>query len=367
MRPCPFGRAIALIVAFGASAVGQRAPRVEVAEEPSCPRCVIEVARIATLGQPVTDAVIDGVTRSLVALPHGGFLLLTYGSGKLPLRFSEDGKYLGPLGRKGEGPGEFGNPIHLRVTGDTLRVIDAAPSRASVFTADLRFVRSEPLDPVAPPVADVLYLRDGGVVLSAPGTGPDGLPRLLHYRNPQKGRSADFDYPAVFMSSQPNLQRRQLAAGSGNTLWSLHGLEYVLDHWTPEGKLIEQVTRQVPWFPAAPAGMTAPSPTTPPQPLGLRIHADDSGLLWVFILVADKNWASGLIESGRGQFRIDNRGKYYDTIIEVIDVVERKVVARKRVDEAIALATSARVTAGDREVDGLYPVVDVWRLKLIKP
>jgi hypothetical protein len=354
------------------AAAGAQSPRVfEIADSPSCPRCTIQITHAATLGEPAEQAILDGVTRSLVHLPKGGYLALTYGSGRLPLRFAEDGKYLGVLGRKGAGPGEFGDPIHLRVTaGDTIRIVDAAPSRVSVYTPDLDFVRTDPFDPVSPPVADVLFPPTGGVVVSAPGAGSDGLPRLLHYRKDSASSGAEFDKPKLFRAAQPNLQRRQIAGGADATVWSLHGLEYVLDRWTLDGRLVEQLSRKAPWFPPA-TGVVAPSAATPPHPIGMRIHSDDQGLLWVFILVPDSSWADALVPrksaAGKTSYRIDDPNGYYDTMIEVIDPVAHRVVARRRVDQAMALASSAKMTESDRETMDLYPLIDVWKISLVRP
>lgn len=54
--------------------------------------------------------------------------------------WSPDGKPAGSIGRQGDGPGEFQNPISLGFFGDTLWVMDLRAYRASYFTADGSFL-----------------------------------------------------------------------------------------------------------------------------------------------------------------------------------------------------------------------------------
>ena len=57
--------------------------------------------------------------------------------------FSVAGEYLGELGRVGQGPGEFAQPISVTVVNDTLWIYDVTLDRWAIFDHDGRHVRTE--------------------------------------------------------------------------------------------------------------------------------------------------------------------------------------------------------------------------------
>ncbi len=85
----------------------------------------------------------------------------------------------GTLGRQGSGPSEFRAPVGVSITGDTLRVYDAALGHKT-------FVLTRPVSPgtrllsAVPPVVAVqtLCFRDGGVYALAPSSLQPGRERL---------------------------------------------------------------------------------------------------------------------------------------------------------------------------------------------
>jgi hypothetical protein len=82
--------------------------------------------------------------------------------------YSAAGRHVIDIGREGDGPGEFADPISLELLGDTIVVIDAS-GRRSWFGRDGTVLRADRV--VAEPVCDERYnARPGGLL-------PDG--RLL--------------------------------------------------------------------------------------------------------------------------------------------------------------------------------------------
>lgn len=114
-----------------------------------------------------------------VRLQDGRVVVANSGSGELRF-FDETGRHLFNVGRKGEGPGEFGFLGKTwRLAGDSIATFDMALNRVSVFTAEGDFVRSlrlEAKEGMGIPSPDA-QLADGSLlVISGTGSwGPDDL------------------------------------------------------------------------------------------------------------------------------------------------------------------------------------------------
>ncbi len=93
--------------------------------------------------------------------------------------FEGDGRFVGHIGRQGNGPGEFSRPWEVAADDrDTIFVWDGNHSRISVFGPDLRYVRSFGTDPRWL-VNEITPLPDGRLLLSAYGRGADRSIHLL--------------------------------------------------------------------------------------------------------------------------------------------------------------------------------------------
>jgi len=115
-------------------------------------------------GEPVVD--IGGgddagqdlhLVRGAVRLSDGRIVVANSGSGELRV-FDGAGKYLNPIGRKGQGPGEFGSLGAVwSLPGDTLVALDNQTSRFSLFTPSGEFVRG---------TSAIVHSERGGVAAS---------------------------------------------------------------------------------------------------------------------------------------------------------------------------------------------------------
>ena len=100
---------------------------------------LVEEMRLGEYGSGV-----DLTSVSDLVVDREGNVYLAQNTESLVRVFSADGRLLHTLGRDGEGPGEFRNPIRLGWLADTLWVFDQRLGRTSLFGSDGEFLTSFP-------------------------------------------------------------------------------------------------------------------------------------------------------------------------------------------------------------------------------
>lgn len=117
----------------------------------------------------VMDATLDRAGRILVADDQSHNVVV----------FGRDGRYVGTLGRRGRGPGEFESPWRVATdASDSIFVWDVAQAQISVFGSDLRFARSFGVPPHWV-VSSIRFLPDGRLLLAAYGRNEQGTLHIL--------------------------------------------------------------------------------------------------------------------------------------------------------------------------------------------
>lgn len=136
----------------------------------------------------VMDAALDGAGRILVADDQSHHVVV----------FDRTGRYVGTVGRRGRGPGEFESPWRVATdAADSIFVWDVAQARISVFGSDLRFARSFSVPPHWV-VSSIRFLPDGRLLLAAFGRNEQGTLHIL-------GRAGDLQRTFGPGFNAPNL------------------------------------------------------------------------------------------------------------------------------------------------------------------
>ncbi|HET7232138.1 MAG TPA: 6-bladed beta-propeller [Longimicrobium sp.] len=171
----PFRPALALLLLSAAPLGAQLAARPIQVERGAAPRLQLtEVFRVGSLGGRdafgrVMDATLDNAGRLLVADDQNHHVVV----------FGRDGRFVGTLGRQGNGPGEMQAPwLVVADAHDSIFVYDNALARISVFTPGLRFARSFPVPPQWL-VNTVRFLPDGRLLVAAYGRNEPGTLHVL--------------------------------------------------------------------------------------------------------------------------------------------------------------------------------------------
>jgi hypothetical protein len=158
-----------------AQARAQPAARAITQERAAAPRLhMTEVFRVGSAdGRDAFGRVMDAT------LDRRGRLLVADDQNHRVVVFGRDGKFVGYVGRQGNGPGELQAPWLVAACAlDSIFVYDNAQARISVFGPDLRYARSFRVPPQWL-INGIRFLPDGRLLVAAYGRDEPGTLHVL--------------------------------------------------------------------------------------------------------------------------------------------------------------------------------------------
>jgi hypothetical protein len=290
----------------------------------------------------------------------------------MPKVFKPDGRFLTQLGRPGDGPGEFrAAALVAGDASDTLFIADYA-GRLSVFSPELKFIRSAPFPSSA---RGLTVLKDGTILSNAMIADREtvGLPFHLFRRDGYRFKAiGDGSRPFLRPSDIRFVHRIAPAAAGGFWAAPLFGEEYRIERWTLRGERDIYLRRTPGWFVPLPALLSGVDVSSiDPRPTAISgLWEDSEGFVWVVLHVADPRRTTAPIKTLRtpeGDFPVPaDPDLSWDSIVEVIDPSRRALVASQRFDEVLSRPMGNGRIGADRErPDGSW-VVRVLQLRLAR-
>lgn len=350
-----------ILVLFAPPLNSQRVVRIP--STPTCDGCRIVLEPIARLGSADEPLSLISLAR-VVSDSEGNYYVAPTFEAGLIARYRRDGRFLGTIGRAGEGPGEFRRINGLvMAAGDTLHVFEgvrhtrlAATSGAYLGSANLPF-----------PPRGRLYVPGYGVVIQYMDVGGGPVNQPLHLVNAagEVVRSFGGDGKAL-PPEQSYVSVRAMGAARAGHLWSARINEYRIELWRMDGSPALTVIRDASWFrPWTEQPEGAPF-TRRQRPTVTGVREDAAGRLWVTIIVPARDWRP---RPGPGDSNLlrTEIADLYNTIIEVIDVENGRLLARSRYDRFIGGLGGSALVHGSRSDGEGNTVIDVWRLRLDSP
>jgi hypothetical protein len=341
-----------LSIAVGSIGIVSSALRGQTAtlipDEVSCAKCSIMAHRLVTLQPGDGPAVIDRLPFSVRVDGRSRYWVVS--ERQLPMVFGPDGRFLKQVGRMGRGPGEFEWPFDvLPISSDSVLVLDPGARRTTVIRPDLTPGRT--INLVAQIREPALVRWPDAVVMSGSIYTDGGKDYPLHrvsFARNEAQVTRQFGTETYNLNQFEMSQMFKHLTPSKAGVWSSDQLEYRFASWTKDGTLIHLFERRPPWFPQRSAGWLG-SPTTAPPPTVSDIAEDESGLLWTFVRVAASTWREGWPARKPGQREVAMKDIQHDrmfgTIIEVIDPLAKRVVARHSMKEYVFAALPGRRAA----------------------
>lgn len=353
----------------------QERPTVFDLSEYSCPECSIRLEHALRIGDDSGPGRIER-TDVVTQRGDGTFVVhLQFDPGFMQT-FGPAGEYLGRFGKQGGGPGEF-QTIQELIALETNSIVafDYQNQRATILNGEGQARATIPLRGFLPSQTGVVaFPEDSLLFLCAHVRTADRVGYPLHLVDFGGRVRRSFGAPPnVVVDLDEKQFKRRLAGSPGGNVWAAHLRDYVLDEWSLAGVQLRSYRRHPEWY-------VVEDPYVPISPRGGRfsevmdIELDrQSGHLWVLVQVpsSDADWADGLISEeygGKVEYGPGDYDKLYDTMVEVIDVQNNRLLASQRVAPALRrfVAPNLASSFGSDPTTGVE-FLNVWRVTLLGP
>ena len=353
------------MLALLVGAQGARAQEDTVIRETCGEPLRIEAVRQVHIGGPDDPGRIAETSR-YARDSKGRLISWRWGGDKLNV-FDWTGVYIASFGRQGGGPGEYTNHLQaIRVgPGDSIHVFDGGNMRHTILDEDLRVAEMKRL-PVRPHMHGVVRLANGEWMLNAHVPTPERIGWPLHVLN------ADGEIERSFGALQPvyradisHFGSRRMTPAAGDRVWVAWRTEYRVELWDTSNRRLRSLVRDVPWFRPWFRNPTF-GPDQPINPSLIDIHLDANGVLWVVVSRPAENGRDFVVELAR-QYTIEEPAhRYFQNIVEAVDVKRACVLARLETAMSLQGALADGVYAAYHEGHDGIPYLDIWRLRLIE-
>lgn len=357
-------------LAWSVLVVTQEPTPVRIPDAVTCTTCRITTTPVATLGADDGPGSFTMPPAQVSRDSQGRFWVLGGNDDAAgPVVFGPDGRLIGAVGRRGEGPGEFQN-VHdvVLLPGDSVLVMDGN-FRATLVGPDLLPKRFMTIP--APLEESIAVSWPGGVIgFSHHAAGLRGGPTLhvMSFDKPAPRIVRSFGPGWTMTESRSRESVLQRLASSRTGMWSARHWRYQIDHWSRDFALDRRLIREPAWFPDELRGL---GPGQPPPPRLYDVVEDDEGRVWAFSAVPAPTWreawpdrrADGSVETRMAAVAFE---KLYRTIVEVIDPAVGRVVARAELDQVVVAALPGLLAVlHTADADGIVRL-KVVRLSLLE-
>jgi hypothetical protein len=326
----------------------------------SCERCTVAWTEVLRLGEGDEPGFVESPFISVTIDGRGRYWIVS-SEGQLPKVYSRTGQFVGEVGRKGEGPGEFRHPdLAFPIPGDSMALLDLGLQRVSVVDPDLSIVRTSSL--IGQYYGAVVTEWPLAIVNGIVGTpAAVGLPYHLIDLRGREGTILD-SFGGSGAAIGPQNRRMllgRLAPGRGDWFWTVLRSDYSVQKRNWQGEILESFISRPPWFPE-PAPLFWQGNTPPTQSITGLWEAPD-GLVWAFVRVPRSDWRKGLQAFLSGESRTPDPQTLRRTNVEVVDLKSRRVVARSEMDDLVTSVLADGTVAVYRIREDGVPYVSILR------
>ena len=280
--------------------------------------------------------------------------------------FDPDGAFLRTVGRRGEGPMEFGSPapIHTDASGQ-VHVVDTDNQRISVIDGTFTLVDEKRLPTW---ISAYAPLNDGDryvVQASIEEPGRTGMPLHIIDGSGILKSFGEKEPDEGFSLGSIDLR---LAGGPEGRVFAAHPVKYMIEAWSQEGTRVGAL-RGEPQLNTEASLQEPPSPDNPPPSGIFDIHADSDGLLWVSLLILRPDWLQHIMWEPSGdvssEVMPDVITRIYQPRLDVIDLATCTLVASQLHDQMLILLDD-RTVLGYGFTELGTNVLDVLRMRLTR-
>ena len=358
---CLLGLFAPLVFAAPRSIGAQQLPAATLIDPAICKACSVEVRRTATLGGP--DSPLAGLPRVLVE--DAGRNLVVQGrliDRNPPLVFDSSGRYLGPLGRPGQGPGDV-TPVRWLSTDSLGQVEVHSRNRINVFSARQELLSTSTLSDFDKLPGDMVRLGRGVSVelTNLLGQGPDFNPLII--RGPQGQVLREVHLSTKTKQSRPTRTITRSRREGHKLVWmaetkSIKGLGYEVLLIDTAGRARLRLERRLDWWTSRstqPAFTPIQDTLSTPYPWISHIREDADGRVLVLLAKPRSDWKAVKMADRWVE------GNYL-TVLEVVDPSGPRVLGTAVVKGfPLRLVSDTRFATYREDSDGV-PWIDIWQL-----
>lgn len=338
---------------LGSSAPGAQAVTLSSTGTMPCRGCSLTIDSITTLGQTEQPGQFFAREAFSAVIVNGRVLV----SSTAPIQmFDLNARFLGLLGRQGQGPGEFPTWLTGISLGPSKRIHAFAGQQVVVFDSSSGFLRAVTLgrgSQVPTVLSDGRYaglarLPAGGRASStAPNYAQSFQSPLFHL----------FDSTGLFVRSAGTMLSHAdqlISAGERGTVWTGKRAPYEMKQWSRDGLLLRTIERVTPWFDRTPYNPFSSDADGRPRSELRRLFQDARGRLWTSVSIAK-------LPSSRGSVAA---ASCCDSLIEVIDPASGALIASARVPHFVNSILEDGYIAATASGIGGEPLLVLYRARL---
>ncbi len=345
-------RALSVLLISTCGTVGAGA-QVVIPDRVECDGCDLRLEQVQVLGlAPDAELLEQSGPKGIVRGRDGSVWVMNGQITGIIQVFGPNGS-LELFSREGDGPGEFRYLQMMTCTPEGDILFTGRTSRFHQINTATREITQSPGSVYGPRQQSMLSFSDSLVWLSAPSRDERFVGYPLVSYDPRTGRPLNaWGKTVEHYDAMVELHAlRVLDRFPDGRILAGHTLEYVLDIYADNGQLLRQIVRDAPWF--------EPQTTTWIGQHLMVVHPLDERFVLTSVLVRPTSWMPG-----RAERRPEDRelAKMFDTVLEVLDVVQGRVVYRERMDEAViaTVCPSGELVVagmeGERETLTLYRI-----------
>jgi len=296
---------------------------------------------IATDGERFIVSPLDGVDHE-IAVYRGSTLLRT-------------------IGRAGDGPGEYAGIQYVQYDGESFHI----------FSGGRETILDE-LEPVSTkrlgmgPLSVAVIDRDVSIIEASQ---VDRSQRVLRLFRVTADTMVAFGpvvrMPLNYASGVGSV--RILGQAPEATFWVGQNDRYEFVKWSREGVAVDSLTLPTPdWFDPFMGDPTEMADLFQQRPHSIvkAIREDEDGLLWVASYDSRADWVPRAVGPGREERQL-LLPSVYDTVIDVIDVARRRVIASTRIPGLVISFPASGVAVARRTAE--YGLVQLLVLQFQSP
>ena len=354
-------RSHTILLAFGvahAATMGLSAQESKlVSGKVTCDDCAITLDTVVTIGG-LDGPGLHAVTRySQVAVDRRGRILITALRQSEISVFDTTGKFLQTVGRRGEGPGEYGSISHVGV-GDQYIHVFVNHSGRTLLDHDFAVVGT---DRFPGQILSAAILSGDEAAFTANVPTPASIGHKLHILRPT-GQILSYGYDGEVLSSSLTswTSQRSAVAARADTVWAVNNDTNRIVCWVlgQEPHVSNVFERHVAEFEEG-----TPAEHVYPRSWNHAAMVDDRGL-WIIWNAPDPDWTKRVGPGGKVE---GSPGQIYDGWLDLVDPATGRTLARHRQDGFLMdFAAGSSYVVAYHETDAGVPFLHLLKPRLTR-